>query len=179
MPIDYSKSKIYKLVCDKSDNIYIGSTCNRLSTRLSQHKTSYKLWKNGKGRYMKSYDLFDKGLEDVKIYLVEECNCKTKEQLHAKERYYIESIKESNNKIIPTRSRKERYDSDRNYYLEKKKEYRKNHKEEINEYKKSIFKCECGSEIRKNEKYRHLRTNKHLNFIKVKENIEQTTNSPI
>ena len=35
---DYSLSKIYKLVSNKTSDIYIGSCLMRLSTRLSQHK---------------------------------------------------------------------------------------------------------------------------------------------
>ena len=36
---DYNLGKIYKLVSNKSEDIYIGSCVSRLSNRLSVHKT--------------------------------------------------------------------------------------------------------------------------------------------
>ena len=33
--IDYTKSKIYKIVCNTTGLIYIGSTVNKLSRRLN------------------------------------------------------------------------------------------------------------------------------------------------
>ena len=39
---NYSLGKIYKLVSDETDDIYIGSTCQRLlSKRLGQHRDHY------------------------------------------------------------------------------------------------------------------------------------------
>ena len=35
---DYSKGKIYKLVSNKTDDVYIGSCLMTLSTRLSKHR---------------------------------------------------------------------------------------------------------------------------------------------
>ena len=35
---NYQNGKIYKLVCDDPEKIYIGSTTQRLSARLSSHK---------------------------------------------------------------------------------------------------------------------------------------------
>lgn len=35
---DYSKGKIYKLCSNQTDNVYIGSTTQELSFRLSDHK---------------------------------------------------------------------------------------------------------------------------------------------
>ena len=39
---DYSKGKIYAIKSYQCDDIYIGSTVNKLSDRLSYHKTHYK-----------------------------------------------------------------------------------------------------------------------------------------
>jgi len=36
--IDYTKSKIYKIICNNSGLIYIGSTTCLLSKRLQEHK---------------------------------------------------------------------------------------------------------------------------------------------
>jgi predicted GIY-YIG superfamily endonuclease len=34
---DYSKGKIYKIVCNKTGLVYIGSTCRSLEQRLKEH----------------------------------------------------------------------------------------------------------------------------------------------
>ena len=43
------KGKIYQIVDNTNDNIYIGSTCCSLKKRLSNHKSAYKrflhLWR--------------------------------------------------------------------------------------------------------------------------------------
>ena len=40
--MDYSKAKIYQIINDVSDDIYIGSTCQPLSKRMAEHRTSMK-----------------------------------------------------------------------------------------------------------------------------------------
>ena len=77
---DYQNSKIYKLVSNKTSDIYIGSCLMRLSTRLSQHKN-----KNNK---CVSRNLF---VDDaiITIVLVESFPCTTKNELKARELYHI------------------------------------------------------------------------------------------
>ena len=46
---NYALGKIYKLTHPDTDDVYIGSTCQKyLSTRLCGHKALYKRWKGGK-----------------------------------------------------------------------------------------------------------------------------------
>ena len=50
---DYSLGKIYKLVSNQTDDIYIGSTCQKLlSTRLCGHIQDYKRWVEGKSNIL-------------------------------------------------------------------------------------------------------------------------------
>jgi predicted GIY-YIG superfamily endonuclease len=42
MKLDLTQAKIYKITNDYNDDIYIGSTCNTLVRRYSQHKTHSK-----------------------------------------------------------------------------------------------------------------------------------------
>lgn len=52
---------------------------------------------------MSSYKLIELG--DIDIILLENYPCKDKNELHARERYYIEQYKDSIvNKVIPTRT---------------------------------------------------------------------------
>lgn len=94
----YQKGKIYKLVNDEMpDKIYFGSTTQDLKLRLQGHKS--------KSNKTTSKILFEKG--NVKIILVEEYPCENRKQLEKKERNYIEN-NECINKVIPTRTQKER-----------------------------------------------------------------------
>jgi len=42
---DYQKGKIYKIVCNETGLVYIGSTTQALSQRLQGHKKNYKTFK--------------------------------------------------------------------------------------------------------------------------------------
>ena len=77
---NYSLSKIYKLVSNKTSDIYIGSCLMRLSTRLSQHKN--------KDNKCASKKLF---VDDaiVTIVLIELFACNNKNELKARELYHI------------------------------------------------------------------------------------------
>ncbi|DAZ92972.1 TPA: hypothetical protein N0F65_006293 [Lagenidium giganteum] len=71
---------IYKIVCGKSDDVYIGSTINELRVRWQEHKNGYKKYKNGLHRKMTIHPLFDQyGVDNFKIMLIEKLL--SKEQL--------------------------------------------------------------------------------------------------
>lgn len=76
---DYQQGKIYKLTSPSTEKVYIGSTVNALSKRLSHHRSP-----NNKtlSREMSQYD-------DLQIELLEEFPCQNREQLEARESYWI------------------------------------------------------------------------------------------
>ena len=82
---DYQNGKIYKIepIVDHEENeVYYGSTTQLLCKRMDRHRSGYKQWKEGKSRMLTVYNLFEKyGLENCKIYLVENCPCDSKEEL--------------------------------------------------------------------------------------------------
>ena len=89
--VKYENSKIYKIVDNTNGNIYIGSTVKTLSQRLGQHRAAYKTYLNGKSGNCKSFEILKNG--DYDIILLEECkNITNKEQLHARERFYIDNL---------------------------------------------------------------------------------------
>ena len=89
--VNYEKAKIYKLVCNKTGLIYVGSTCQRLlCKRLSGHVANYKCWKNGKYNYVTSFKIIEGN--DYYMELLEAVSCSGFDELTKKERYYIESI---------------------------------------------------------------------------------------
>ena len=91
MPVNYQLGKIYKIVNNTTENIYIGSTCEPiLSRRLAQHISSYKRYLNGKYRYLSSFDILANS--DYDIVLIELCPCQTKDELLARERYHSDTF---------------------------------------------------------------------------------------
>ena len=119
---NYSNGKIYKIVCNTTNKIYIGSTTQSLTSRLGQHKCNYKRFLNG----LKLTDSVFEVLEnsDYVIILIENFNCNSKKDLFIRERYYIEKT-ECVNKNLPIRTRKEYCEANK----ERKKQYDKIHKE--------------------------------------------------
>ncbi len=151
---DYQEGKIYKIVSLQTDKIYIGSTTQRLTKRKIEHKANYNSYLKGKYRNTTSFEIMK--LEDVDIILLESFPCDTKEQLLLRERYYIQNTKNCVNKTIPMRTRKE---------------YNKDNKDKIKQYKKTPFICSCNQTMTIHHKSRHLKTNKHKKKLELK-NIE-------
>ena len=81
--INYNNGKIYKIVNDINDKIYIGNSTTKLSKRLSDHK---KIGKKDKEKPFYK-DLFENvGKEHFSIILIEECPCNSK--LESEKREY-------------------------------------------------------------------------------------------
>lgn len=145
---NYADSKIYKMEC--KGLTYIGSTTQpTVAHRLAKHKYNYKYYING-GRYhyVTSFELFEVGTPT--ITLLENVCCQTKDQLHARERYWIENT-ECVNRYIPGRLNQESnavfLQKHPDYYTEYYKnnsvaiaknqaKYRKNNADKIREYKR-------------------------------------------
>jgi gas vesicle protein len=126
----YENGKIYRIWSLDTDKIYIGSTADTLSNRFCSHKASYKCWKNGKGVFYSSFNLFELvGVDNCKIELEHNFSCESKTKLNKEEgrlqRLYKDIIV---NRAIAGRTDKE--------YL---KEYRQQHKEEIKEHQKEYY----------------------------------------
>tara|TARA_R110002012_G_scaffold157910_2_gene319194 strand:+ start:177 stop:512 length:336 start_codon:yes stop_codon:yes gene_type:complete len=91
---DYQKGKIYKLVSDHTDEIYIGSTCQLLCHRLSGHARDFRKGKN-KCTCRNMFESAKKNMFElgkVKIVLIENVPCDSKEELLKKQRYYIDTM---------------------------------------------------------------------------------------
>ena len=102
--IDYILGKIYKIECNKTSKIYIGSTCEYfLDKRLIGHKAIFQRYKEKKtNNYLTSFEVLENN--DYKIMLLESYPCNNKNELHQRERYYIEN-NECVNKKIPLRTK--------------------------------------------------------------------------
>ena len=173
--VNYNKSHIYKLCCKDTDikEIYIGSTTN-FRNRKSQHKSVCNNI-NEKGYNCKVYSFIREhgGFQNWDMILIETVSCNTKLELLKIERKYIEELKPSLNKEIPSRTQKEwqkeYLENNKERIKEYSKEYRENNKDKTNKYNREWGKmkitCECGSIITKNTKHKHKRSKKHIKFL--------------
>ena len=126
--VNYQNGRIYKLVSNHTNDIYIGSTTRPLHQRLWDHKSDNESFSKGLiNKICSSKQLYDLG--KVEIILIENYPCNSKEELLMRERHFIESI-ECVNKKIPIRTVEERKELKTKYILshkKEKKEYDKNY----------------------------------------------------
>jgi len=130
----YHRGKIYKIVDNTNDQVYVGSTCQKqLSQRLNDHVRHYKDYLNGKFNYVSSFEILKNANYD--IILLETIKCETKDELHARERHYIETLS-CVNKKVEGRTKKEYYEANKEEIKIYQKEWRIAHKEETKAYQK-------------------------------------------
>ena len=162
---NYQLGKIYQLICNKTGKRYIGATTQKyLSTRLAHHVS--------KKNTTSSKEIIDFG--NYEMVLIESYPCSSKDELHQRERYFIETL-ECVNKIIPTRTQKEYNKINRekiqeyqkNHYVDNKYEilkqqkiYQQNNRVEILE-KQKIYRQDNRAEILEKKKYIDSRTEKY------------------
>jgi hypothetical protein len=179
---DYSQGKIYKIECNETKLIYIGSTCEpTLSRRLSKHVHDYKSWKAGKKNYISSFQIFEHHNYDIE--LLESYPCNSKDELHAREKYYIKNIA-CVNMLIPMRTNKEYrednkerikiYEQSEARKLQRKKYYES---DEVKQHRKEYAQSEERKQ-RNKELYQEHRKHKiaeyyKLNIDKIKEHQKQ------
>ena len=131
--VNYANGQIYKLVNNVDDEIYIGSTCGTLRLRKSSHKSLAR--KDTERRVYKH--LNEIGWDNVDIILIETCDCQNKDELHRRERYWIDTLNPSLNKVLPRRTHKEYYEDNKETLKEQHKAYRETHKEEMKAWREA------------------------------------------
>jgi hypothetical protein len=123
---NYKCAKIYKIINDIDDEIYIGSTTQTLDNRFKGHLKSVEC--NNKG---KLYDLIRKyGVEHFSIELLINYPCNSVEELCKKEGEFIK-IYGSLNRIVSGRTKKEYLIDNKKIITENKKIYYEKNKELI------------------------------------------------
>ena len=150
--IDYSKACIYKIVCRDPEikECYVGSTTN-LTKRRSYHKSVCKSENNKEcNAYKYQFIRENGGFDNWQVLEIEKVDCKSKEELMRKERYYIETLKASLNKnrpIVTIEEHNEQIKETIKKYYEKhieqrretSKKYYEKHIEQRKEYNKEYY----------------------------------------
>lgn len=125
------KGFIYIIRSHQTDDVYYGSTTQKLCKRMAQHRCGYKKWLDGNINYVSSYEIVK--YIDAYIELVECIDFQNKQELYAREGHHI---RESDcvNKKIAGRSKKEYTTEYNNENREKHKQYREENDAKIKEY---------------------------------------------
>ena len=186
---------IYKLTNTIDDEFYVGSTTTDIEQRLKNHLRCFQINKHSK-LYSKMNDI---GFDKFHIEEIESVPFEDKYELYARENFYIKELNpplnmrpapdrnydsyESHKEVILQRC-KEYYKKNKEHIIERvhqygqnnkdkiserKKIYKREHKDEIAERRSKTFVCECGVESSYDHKSRHLRTKRHLEYMKSKE----------
>tara|TARA_R110002020_G_scaffold269438_1_gene484768 strand:+ start:27 stop:548 length:522 start_codon:yes stop_codon:yes gene_type:complete len=166
----YNQGKIYKLVCNITNEIYYGSTIETLKERLRKHNCF---------KDCVSRNILERG--DYEMILIKDYPCNSKWELEEEEGKYIRENK-CINIVIPHRTMKEWYEDNKENQNQRMKKWREDNSEYLKEYeknrpnkkeryeKKNIYNaekitCECGCIIRRDSLAKHRRNKKHIDLI--------------
>jgi hypothetical protein len=130
---DYSKGKIYAIRCTDSDDVYIGSTIESLSRRMTGHRADYKL----RPHKCTSSALIGRGT--AYIELIEDFPCERVEQLRKREGEIIRS-RNCVNRIVAGRTKREYHEENREALLKEMKKYNDLNRDRLLEEKKEYYK---------------------------------------
>ena len=156
LPIDYSKTIMYKLVCNdlKITELYVGHTTD-MTERKYHHKYDCNTEK-GKKYHQKKYVYMREngGWDNWSMVMIEKYPCENKREAERREREIYEVLGAKLNSIRPFMSVEERYESN--------KKYHKEHNEEIKEYYQEYYQEHYEELLEYQKKYResHKETNK-------------------
>lgn len=135
---DYSKGKIYKIVCKSSDKVYVGSTTQTLEDRLKRHEAAYKSCSEDPKGFRSSFEILKEG--DYEIVLIENFPASTKKELLFREKEVMKETAGVINSRLPVQDEDydKRYREEHHEHrIQYNRQYRKDHVEEIKKYTES------------------------------------------
>jgi hypothetical protein len=179
--MDWSNTIIYKIVCNDVNvkDCYVGSTTS-FSKRKYTHKSTCNSV-NNKHHNLNVYQFIRShgGWDNWCMVEVEKYEAVDSNDARKRERYYIEKLDATLNKVIPTQDRKEyrkknkskivgyrkeHYENKKDKILQRIKRYYMQNKQSIDTKRSKKCKCMCGGRYVYSCKARHLRTSKHQQF---------------
>ena len=173
----YKHGNIYRITDISYTKFYYGSTVQSLAMRMGGHRREYFKFKEGRHqKFISAYSIFDEfGFENCKIELVELHPCNTREELHKREGYYIQTTV-CVNKIIAGRTPVEYRKTDKNKIIQKNwrdnnKDYMKHYYEEHREIRKEACKSYYQANLPKLLDYQKEYKEEHKERIKERDRI--------
>lgn len=156
--VNYQLGKIYKIVCNTTGLVYIGSTCEpTLARRLAGHVLSYKRFLNDKYDFTTSFKILENS--NYEIILLENFPCESKDELRARERWYIENT-ECVNRNIPNRNAKEYRDENKEKIHMVNKAYYEANNSKLKEHQKAYYASNKDKVIEYQKSYRETNREK-------------------
>jgi hypothetical protein len=176
--VDFKNAKIYQIVDNKTGKRYVGSTCEpTLAKRLAKHRQNYRTWVNkdrptGTGSYyMTSFEILEGGNETIE--LIEKCDVSSRDELRAREGYWIREL-DCVNKVMAgqtmdewrqlpeVKERQKKYDKERGQLPEVKERKNARRRERYatdEEYRKGVIAAQSTPEshARNNARIRERR----------------------
>ena len=158
---------VYKWICKDSEILqsYIGST-GGFPERKRHHKLNLEHEQNRHYHY-KHYQFIREhgGWDNWEFVFLETFEEISTADLLLREKYWIKTTKYVLNIRVPARSSAELYQDKREEKIEYQKKYRLENFDKIKTRKDERFQCECGSNIRRDEKGAHFKTKKHKKYF--------------
>ena len=168
--VNYQEGKIYKLSNKINEKFYIGSTTTELSKRKSKYQSNIK--NSSLHQEINSIGWLDEQKRQIWIIeLIENFPCNSKNELEAREGFYIRKYRQETPSILlnirnvgnPELSKKEAVQKYRKANEKKIKEhqieYRSTNKEVLNAKKREIVTCDiCNSEVTRNSLSEHKKS---------------------
>lgn len=164
--VNYEEAKIYQIRSYKTEKVYIGSTCQKLSMRMAGHRRSFKGYLKGKYNYVTSFEIIKFG--DAYIELIEIFPCKDREELCKREGYYIRKLNCVNKHIMGRtiqESKKAYKAKNRDKVNALQKKYRERHSLIIRKKANKKYICDCGVTGTKSNKSRHIKSIIHRIYL--------------
>jgi hypothetical protein len=175
---------IYKIVCNDSTitDSYVGS-CSNITKRRYNHKSKCN---NPTDKYynLNVYQFIraNGGWSNWNMIAIEQVSYTVKYQLLIRERFHLENLGATLNRLVPARTRqeyrdehkeqisqknKENYQLNKTELLEKNKEYKELNKQQINEKRKELITCECHRTFRKSDISAHKNSKIHKQYEQI------------
>jgi len=156
VPLDYSKTIIYKLVHfdDLNDeNIYVGH-CTNMTQRKYAHKSKCNN-PNDKSYNQKKYQFIREngGWDQWQMILVEKYPCKDEPEAVLRERYWKRELKATLNTNEPCRNAKEYYEDNKEKIAEYSKQWHQDNRDKILERQKNYRQNNPDKIIESNKKW--------------------------
>lgn len=138
----------YRIVCNETKRIYVGSTVLTIHARLNQHERNYRKYQNERYSFTTSYIILERN--NYMIELIENVQC-----IDKKHRDTIETLHILNeggvNRILPGRAR------NINPVVA-----------EVREDNRVL--CVCGGVYKRTTKAKHFKTKRHIKYEEQKQN---------
>jgi len=173
---DYSKGKIYKILNNVDNEIYVGSTTETLGQRMARHRQDmkhrphYKLYKH----------MYELNVENFYIELIENFPCNDVYELRAREGHFIREIGTMNKNIAGRTYNKWREENKEHIKSHSKQYYEDNKHDKIKQYRednKELIKTHRKQYYENNKDY--LKEYDKQYHEKNKEHIQHRTNKKI